>query len=114
MSISNGDGARGRDEALRCILTKKYTGGPLGDYSPSPFHSPHDAALIERSRLVLAAVWGSGGGPRAKGVGASGRQPGPLGGGTSVRGEMAPLGNPPLRPAHARGFPRVPPTLPSQ
>src|SRR5215468_7123479 len=76
MSTSNGDGARGRDEAL-----------------------------IERSRLVLAKVGGSSGGPGAQVVGASGRQPGPLGCGTSVRAELATFGTPPLRPASGRVFP---------
>src|SRR6266567_9574754 len=51
------------------------------------------------SRLVLAAVWGSGGSPGAKVVGASGGKPGPLGGRAAVQPHLVTFGIPPLRPA---------------
>ncbi len=64
-------------------------------------------ALIERSRLVLAAV--GGGGPGAQVVGASGRQSGPLGDGTSVGAELVAVVVffPVLRPAGGRVLPRL-------
>src|ERR671932_218613 len=63
------------------------------------------------SRLVLAAVWGSGGSPGAKVVGASGGKPGPLGGRASVRAKLATFGIPPLWPASGRVFPGLLPTI---
>jgi hypothetical protein len=71
------------------------------------------AALIERSRLVLAAVFVSGGGTSAEVVGASGRQPRPLGDGTSVGAELLALAAdpPPLRPAGGRVFPGLLPPV---
>ncbi len=66
------------------------------------------------SRLVLAAVWGSGGSPGAKVVGASGGKPGPLGCGTSVHAKLATFGTPPLRPALGRVFPGLLPAVGGQ
>src|SRR5260221_9022033 len=69
-------------------------------------HTTAAAVLIERSRLVLAAVWG--GGPGAEVIGASGRKPRPLGGGTSVGAVgvgFAGVSPPPLRPAGGRLLP---------
>ena len=67
------------------------------------------------SRLVLAAVWGSGGSPGAKVVGASGGKPGPLGDGTSVCAEMSVASaSPPLRPANGRVFPGLLPAVGGQ
>jgi hypothetical protein len=52
--------------------------------------SPPHRCCSKGSWLVWPAIWGSG--PGAEVVGASGRQPGPLGGGTSVRAELAAYG----------------------
>jgi hypothetical protein len=71
--------------------------------------SPPHRCCSKGSWLVWPAVWGSGFG--AEVVGASGRQPGPLGGGTSVRGELAAPASPPLRPALGRVFPGLLPTI---
>src|SRR5258708_21183270 len=71
--------------------------------------SPPHRCCSKGSWLVWAAVWGSGFG--AEVVGASGRQPGPLGGGTSVRAELATFGTPPLRPALGRVYPGLLPTI---
>jgi len=60
------------------------------------------------SRLVWAAVWGSDGSPGAQVVGASSRQPGPLGDGASTYTEgvgFAGVFSPSLRPASGRVFP---------
>ena len=67
------------------------------------------SVLLKSSWLVWAAVWGSGFGAQV--VGASGRQPGPLGCGTSVRAELSASASPPLRPASGRVFPGLLPTI---
>jgi hypothetical protein len=70
-------------------------------------------AFPRMSRLVWPAVWGSGFG--AEVVGASGRQPGPLGCGTSVRAELfAASASPPLRPASGRVLPELLPAVHGQ
>src|SRR5260370_14472023 len=75
----------------------------------------HQLVVFPRvSRLVLAAVWGSGGSPGAKVVGASGGKPGPLGCGTSVHAKLATFGTPPLRPALGRVFPGLLPAVGGQ
>src|SRR5579859_3362838 len=63
------------------------------------------------SRLVLAKVGGGGGGTGAQVVGVSGGQPGPLGGGTSVRAELRAGVCPVLRPASGRVFKGLLPTV---
>src|SRR6266700_7766116 len=71
-------------------------------------HRELDAALritatsvpISRSLLVWATVWD----PGAEVVGASGRKPGPLGGGTLVRAELVAVIFPPLWPTGRRVF----------
>src|SRR6266702_7338872 len=66
------------------------------------------------SRLVLAAVWGSGGSPGAKVVGASGGKPGPLGGRAAVQPHLVTFGIPPLRPALGRVLPELLPAVGGQ
>src|SRR6266536_405842 len=104
------------EHVTRPLFHSPYLAPPLAlNLRASPCFSSFCVKLVflasERSRLVLAAV--GGGGPGAQVVGASGRQPRPLGDGTSVSPELVAVvvGFPALRPAGGRVFPRLLPPV---
>src|SRR5712692_2289127 len=101
----------GSAPAVSTLNTTPTPGMVTVSWTPRCVSPPH-RCCSKGSWLVWPAVWGSGFG--AEVVGASGRQPGPLGGGTSVRGELAAPASPPLRPALGRVLPELLPAVGGQ